>query len=306
MTLIMTLKNMHFFPILASTCGGTEGFTMLAKNARAAKAMLHLGALTFFASLLIVSCGWFRLDSKVDRIITFLQERLGGIEIVKSGIRPVNEPEKAKYYLVTPDLEFNYTPKAKVTAKDLGQSNNVNKGIIWSPGIVAMWLRSGKDQYTYMPFIWAPSKIAFPEIMNKKDLAAKLTRIGLPEGPFNMNLKKNQKSKIDIFKLPVVFYTSGFLYVGHYISILFQTLFFALIFSFIFGFTGRRNLRDMPWNRLFAIVIYASFPAIIVASFFPALDLPIDYQTVFLFCYVCYLMVALMRVERAIDAETEG
>ena len=134
--------------------------------------------------------------------------------------------------------------------------------------------------------------------MTAVELSALLNSVASSKGPYNFKFETLNITTLGQRFVPVI---SIALFVLFYIMIGFWTVFFALVFSSVFGFTGKRAYRTMPWSRLFAIVIYASFPPITVASLFPALSLPyIDYQTVFLFCYVCYLMVVLIRVEKTL------
>ncbi len=306
----MAPDNMNFFPILAGTCRGTGIFAILTHRARTARALLHLASLAFFAALMCATCEWFRLEEKFGRITGFIQEKTGGISVTESGIKPVIEPNKAKYYLVFPDLEFKYTPDIQVQASDINVDTDTTKGIIWTPGIVALWVRNADGLFGFTPVIWATSKGTFPKVLynsmtpvSKESLVNKLSKSGNPNGPFSLR-PKNSNIK-EMFTPLFVLVASFLLYIVYFLQIVFQTLFFALIFSMIFGFTGRRNARTLPFNRLLAIVIYASFPPIIIGSIFSALDLPIDYQTVFLFCYVCYLMAVMLRVERTLTPDID-
>ncbi len=301
---------MNFFPVLAGTCAGTKIFSMLTRHARAARAILHLAALSFLMSLIISACWWFSFKERVSQVTGFIQEQTGGISVTDSGIRTVSEPDKAKYLLVIPNLELKYIPEVTVKTDDINIDKEAGSGIIWTPGIVALWVRKTDNNYVFVPLIWSISEGTLPQILyksldpvSKTSLAEKLTKGGNVKGPFNIRPQKGNIKQV--FTEHIALGGASGICVLNFLNIIIQTLFFALIFSLIFGFTGRRNARTLPFNRLLAIVIYASFPPIIIGSIFLALDLPIDYQTVFLFCYVCYLMAVMLRVERALTPDID-
>ena len=290
---------MNFFPIYLGTCSGTKIFEMLATQARAARALLHLGVMVFLATGLIVACNWLSIEKEVTGATNFLQEQCGGISLTPTGIRPVTDSGKAKSFLVTSGFEFRYTPAEKIVPADISIHKNAGTGIIWSPGIIAFWRKVADDQYTYLPLIYSPAKLKLSKItMTAVELSALLNSVASEKGPYNFKFETLNITTLGQRFVPVI---SIALFVLFYIVIGFWTVFFALVFSSVFGFTGKRSFRSVPWSRLFAIVIYASFPPITVASLFPALNLPyIDYQTVFLVCYVSYLMVVLIRVEKTL------
>ena len=72
--------------------------------------------------------------------------------------------------------------------------------------------------------------------------------------------------------------------------------------------TGR-SVMSSPLKRICPeVTIYAGFPVMLVASCFPAFDLPyLSYSTVFMIGLVVYWLVAVARVERAgVSGSQEG
>ncbi|MCQ2379436.1 MAG: hypothetical protein MJ025_00715 [Victivallaceae bacterium] len=88
---------------------------------------------------------------------------------------------------------------------------------------------------------------------------------------------------------------------AHFITSLLTALFFSLCFFVLHSIWRDRKLRGL---RLLKTVIYAGFPAMIIAGMFPALDLPaFNYSTVYVFCLFVYWWPVSARMERELAKE---
>jgi hypothetical protein len=59
------------------------------------------------------------------------------------------------------------------------------------------------------------------------------------------------------------------------------------------------------FGQMMALSLYCGFPAVLIASAMPAFDLDqIDYQTVYMFCFLPYFLVVINRLERGLRTET--
>ena len=91
-------------------------------------------------------------------------------------------------------------------------------------------------------------------------------------------------------------------------GILALALFYTGLFAGMFRLTSSRRLQTLTFGEFWKIGVYAGFPVMLVASCFPAFDLPyLSYSTVFMIGLVVYWLVAVARVERAgVSGSQEG
>ncbi|WP_302813037.1 hypothetical protein, partial [Victivallis vadensis] len=92
------------------------------------------------------------------------------------------------------------------------------------------------------------------------------------------------------------------------VGILALALFYTGLFAGMFRLTSSRRLQTLTFGEFWKIGVYAGFPVMLVASCFPAFDLPyLSYSTVFMIGLVVYWLVAVARVERAgVSGSQEG
>ena len=71
-------------------------------------------------------------------------------------------------------------------------------------------------------------------------------------------------------------------------------------FTLVFRFASMRQLRVLTIRELWKTGLYAGFPAMIIGSFFPALNLPLfSFSTVYMFGLVIYWILIISRIERS-------
>jgi hypothetical protein len=80
--------------------------------------------------------------------------------------------------------------------------------------------------------------------------------------------------------------------------ILFSTLLYTLMSVLIFYLMSRDLNYLNTIKKLFVAAVYAGFPGILIASSFPAFRLPLlDYQTVYLVCFLIYFFIIINHLE---------
>jgi len=296
-------RNMSFAAIFLSVCRGVRDFPKL-MNLSPIRVVLHLFFLAFLMAMFIAGSRSIAVFRSIDVLCSKIEQQCGDFVMDKDGLRPAIEPDKAKL-LYSANCSFRYFPgndfKLDAIKKDL-----TNIGVIWNPGIMVMWIKLPDDKYSAIPLIYPVLKDdwGFDELSTRisdmsplttTELATYIKQKGNIAGPFNMNFSNNS---IGAAQPAIKFYSAVVIFIAYLGQIFFQALLFIGIYSLIFAFVGGGRIRKLKFKQIFAVGTYCAFPAIFIASFFPALHLPLDFQTVFLFAFLIYLVVVFNYLQR--------
>ncbi|MCF6174859.1 MAG: hypothetical protein L3J71_03745 [Victivallaceae bacterium] len=300
-------RNMSFTTIFISVCRGVGDFPKL-MNMAPFRVVLHLFFLAFIMALFITGSRSFSVFRSINMLCAEIEQQCGDFVMNEHGLRPAIEPDKAKK-IYSADCSFRYFPgndfKLETIEKDL---NNI--GVIWNPGIMLMWVKQPNDKYSAVPLVYPVlnnqwggfdliKRISDASSLSTAELADYVKNKGNPQGPFNM---KFSQRGIEAARPAIKFYTAVIIFIAFFGQIFSQALLFTVIYSMIFAFVGGGRIRTLKFRQIFAVGTYCTFPAIFIASFFPALRLPFDYQTVFLFAFLIYLVVVFNFLQRFLAA----
>ncbi|MFA6103716.1 MAG: hypothetical protein WCV67_10405 [Victivallaceae bacterium] len=290
---------MSFFNTLSGVCKGTEIFLQLFRLSPW-KALWHLLILTTLCAIFITTAKTFPLYKDIDIACDTITEQFGRIKFTDKGILPSVEPEKARVVQLTEIATVAYIPDLQ-TAPLPDFDHESTRGVFWSPGIVAGWYKTDANEYLLIPLIYAPEKARISTRPFQKDAIMAYLKenssVGNPLGlPFSSVSAADRKIPV---KICVTLITFGL----QFIQILFQTIVLTSLFTMIFNLVGSRNFKILKFRNIFVTAIYAGFPAIIIASFFPAFDLPLDFNTVYIFCFAVYFIYIMSRLERDLSGE---
>jgi hypothetical protein len=294
---------MKFITALAGVCQGTSVFIKLLRQSLL-KTFLHLLLLTFICSLFISVVKSVKLSDRINAAVTVIQEKCGDIKITDKGILPSVKPDQVKLFAVPGGFSVCYLPlgyKGKLPDID---EDNIDRGIIWTPGIIATWMKTKNDSYMMLPNIYYKLEDALQAREFQKDeIIPYLKKNGKVVGSLNLPYNKLSPEKFrTLFKI----LAGIMLFIIFFFQILFQAILFISIFSLIFSLIGGRRIKVLKLRDLFVIAAYAGFPAMIIGSLFPALELPLlDYNTVYLFGFTGYLMFIINRIERQLAPPPE-
>jgi hypothetical protein len=245
-----------------------------------------------------------KLSDRIDAGLTVIQEKCGDIKITDKGILPSVKPEQVKLFAVPGGFSVCYMPlgyKGKLPDVD---EENIDRGIIWTPGIIATWMKTKNDSYMLLPNIYYKLEDALQAREFQKDeIIPYLKKNGKIVGSLNLPYNNFSPEK---FRTPFKIVAGVMLFLIFFITILPQAILFISIFSLIFSLIGGRRIKVLKLRDLFVIATYAGFPAMIIGSLFPALELPLlDYNTVYLFGFTGYLMFIINRIERQLAPPPE-
>ncbi len=302
-------RNMSFAAIFISVCRGVKDFPRL-MNMSPVRVVLHLFFLSFLMAMLITVSRSLDVFSSINQLCDGIQQQCGDFVMDANGLRPELAPNKPKTIFAA-DCSLRYFPDdnfdLKVIKKDIG-----NVGVIWTPGIMVLWIRLANKHYSAVPLIypvfqgrWGANELA--ERLNEMsdltigELTDYIRTKGNPQGEFNVNFTHGS---IEVIRPAIKIYAATIIFIAFLGQIFFQALFFIGIYSIIFSFIGGGEIKALKFRQIFAVGSYCAFPAIFIASFFPAFQLQFDYQTVFLLAFLIYLVVVFNFLQRVLLERT--
>ncbi|OGV36477.1 MAG: hypothetical protein A2020_12660 [Lentisphaerae bacterium GWF2_45_14] len=301
---------MNFFKIVFSVCSGTGVFTRLI-GVSAWKAVLHYSMLAFFCACFIALSNISFYSEKASEVSLLLEKVFGHVNISRDGVLPKNEPEKARVLDFGNDFALNYFPERLLPDADVFSESQADgedrfRGIIWTPGIVFAWLKIKGGKVLAVPFI-AQNKNMDVEILDKKEIKTWLT--GINKAPYqNFNIPFNNL-QFKSFASHAVLGVSIMTFIGYFVHIIFSAFLFSGVFSLVYSMIGNDNIPGLSLKRLCVTAVYAGIPGTVIASFFPAFNLPFfTYQSVYLACLLIYLITVLnsLKKEMSPPEDDEG
>ena len=291
---------MSFFNTLFGVCKGTEIFLQLFRLSPW-KALWHLLILTTLCAIFITAAKTVPLYKDIDVACDTIAEQFGLIKFSDNGIFPSANPEKCRVVQLTETVTLAYIPDLKTAALPDFDQDGSTRGVFWSPGIVAGWYKTDTAEYLLVPLICASQKARIFGRPFQKDSIMPYLRENSSDGN-PLRLPVNSVNVAEM-KVPVKIYASIITLCLQFIQIVFQTIVLTTLFTIIFNMVGSRNFKILKFKNIFVTAIYAGFPAIIIASFFPAFDLPLDFNTVYIFCFAVYFIYIMSRLERDLSGE---
>ena len=291
---------MSFFNILFGVCKGTEIFMQLFRLS-IWKALWHLLILAVLCTAFVTIAKSFPLFKDINNACDTITEQFGTVKLTEKGIFPSISPEKPRLVQLTDSANITYIPELKnATLPDFDQNSNAS-GLFWTPGLIAGWYKTDVADYLLFPLIYNHRKTGISTKPFQKENILQYLKDNYSDG----NPLKIPDSSVNIedYKVLIKGYAAFITFFLHFLQILFQPLILTSIFALIFNLIGNRNLKILQFKDVFVTAIYAGFPAIIIASFFPAFDLPMDFSTVYIFCFAVYFIYIMSRLERDLSGE---
>ncbi|MFA7230308.1 MAG: hypothetical protein WC071_03465 [Victivallaceae bacterium] len=287
---------MKFFTVFFGVCKGTEIFFQLFRQSLI-RALWHLLLLSLICATFITGIKSFKFMSDIDTACNIVNEQCGGVSITDKGIFPAVEPEKARLFQIPEGMSVCYLPKGFTQLPDFDR-NEVDEGILWTPGLVINWIKTQSNDYFFLPVMYSELNVGLQlRSYQKNEIAEVMKKNGYSGAAINIPYNFS-----DNLSMAVKLYVTWRVFVWNFIPIIFQAILFIAIFSLIFNLMSAKRLKTVKLRDLFVLGIYASFPAMVVASFFPALDLPLlSYNEAYLLGFTCYLMVIINRIERRLN-----
>jgi len=289
-----------FLAALFGVCAGRRIFSELRFQSWG-RTVWHLFLLSLIAGVIVGNCQSCRVADRMEAFRIAFTENFGSELLVlkKEGpavfdsVLPAVLPEKPREMALPGQGKLYYTGNARQVPASLKDAGALI--VVWTPR--AFYIVQN-DQGAYRIVAQDPASGRMEQRTVSLEGVEKLFREspGLPgkEAAFT------KESTSALFAaggalirsgLCIWFTAQNFLLTWLYTGI------FMIMYRLLNGSTGR--LRVLTLGGMWKCGIYAAFPPMVVASFFPALDLFLSYQTVFMLGLLVYWMAVIAAVERS-------
>lgn len=294
---------MNFFTTLFEVCRGVHIFPQLAERSMF-RVFWHYFVMLVICTLIITGGQYPAIDKIIRASQEMISEKFGVMTAGPAGgINITNSPQEEQLCLLPGGISIYYLPQ-ELPEKFLDFQKDATGGLIFSPAHIILW--SNQPTPSMMPLpAQASAMIHETEELTDTALREALSRPALTEPlPASENMATAVLTMIERPSL----YVKMLLFVFNLLMRAFETLPFILIFGLIFSVFGSFRAKNIFSTRaIIAICVYASMPPMLVASMFPALDLPfLDFNTVFLFGSAIYTMIAINFVAMSKLSQSSG
>lgn len=287
---------MNFFKALIGTCKGTKVFLGLLSQSLS-RALLHLVLLVLFCSSFITLCTYYTNSGEINDIFS----RFGKLQIGKKGITAEKINETRSFTIDDNEYRITYLPDTSSGKFPEIDADNVNTGFLWTPTMLASWVKSGPDKFLLMPFAYRSDMQLSVVSVERTSILNYIKRNTSPESKLFCDAPELSWDAIkDYCKTSltsIVFFKS----MG---GILFQVLLFVMMFSFILNLSGKNTGAPvLKYKTRYVIGIYTSFPPLLIATLFRAFELPfLSFNSVYILCFSIYLIVVFTNLQLTLNS----
>ena len=296
------MQSVGFFKALFGSCAGTEIFSALRRN-NWPRVIWHLVILAFLLSLLISAGEFRRLAPRLAAVKNrFIMEFGSSLRCAPDGIRPEKDPQRARLLEAEPGVLLVYlgeNPRLELSAAERSLAHRTL--LVAAPRFFAfavfsdnMWIGRWQDPADSGNFRCGDGEL---NALLSQRLA-----------------KAEAQWETPAMQLPVSYLfqmVRGTLSSGIFLMWFGTLLLLAACYTAIFAVVNRlvgggARFSSLSLGEYWKIGIYAGFPPMLVASAFPAFDLPfLTYPTVYMIGLVVYWMIAAARVAAELPAQAD-
>lgn len=297
-----------FFRALLGSCCGRDIFYILRTHSWG-RTLFHLFLLSLITGVIISHVRFERVSGWITAAEEVFTEVFGKEICVTDKVGtwnwvcPVKDPLTPRKIALPQGGMLYYTGNSSVVPDSLKSVTGTL--IVWSPVKMGIAVPAGKGTSNCMTVDTASGKLTQFTGSN-----ASLEKI-FKENPDQLprSVKEMKKESVDTFFMAVASLAGFCMAVGTVLWNFFITLLYTGIFIGMYrllnGASGR--LRFLTLKEMWKCGIYAAFPAMVIASFFPVLELPfVSYETVFMIGLLIYWMAVTAKLERTPDNEVNN
>lgn len=303
---------MNFFRSVFGTCCGPHVFLELRKHS-IGKTLGHLFLLCFLCAVLIGVGNYYLLKYRWRATESGFCEIYGTmIYLNKKGISPDKLPDVSRrqelpyngllIYVSPNGPEKNYPDETLVDRNFI---------VLWGQGSLSAAFRSGKvwNWQSRMSdgAVKVLNTLTFSEMKQQLFAAASLK----PVDNWNLgdNIVDETMSSRQLFKLMRLGF-SIYKGVEYFFRTLIAVLFCTIFFTVIQGLIMWIKLHEKSFGAIWKVFVYVFFPVIIIASAFPALQLPgthlFDEMLILGWGIYLFFVVRYLRVFSESNSDTQG
>lgn len=288
------IEKINFLKAVSSVCVSREIFQKL-KDQGIGRSLLHLVFLAFLCSCFIIIAGNEYLLKRIEVPLDKFEETVGGIVIEQGAIFPEKDRDRAYEIALDKSMKLIYAPNLGIINPQWINKNGIT--IVWVP---RMWsvVFSSAEYSTMQVFTGFPNSSLQDkrEVKDMDDLMAYLYKRGEAA---DKNVKNADHRTFSFSRQDIERTYLGCFFFYFWLEFCVQTLFITVIFSLFYRFLGARSFSRLNFREIFVSGLYASVPAMLIATLFPALDLPFfDFTTIFLISFCIYFICVLNFLER--------
>ena len=312
---------MSFFRTVFSLCSGTELFPKLLNGHSLFRAFLHLFLLLILCTAGVVVASWLLNRDNVDLVCERFIERTGGFELKPEKIEIGKDANRTRGYKLSDRFRFDYFAKLDDCTEKALKEKKALYGIFCFRSGSVFWIRDPRHEVPMYRLMIVPADILYdmaartvkPEMLlelqkqssdksytpaDACNVIKKILRKAMKDSD-ETTRKDGKTIKIDMelisiqaLTIIVLFQVSAYL-TEVILSLLLVLLFFSLAQKFRFSGAPKK----LPYNTILTATIYATFPAIIAATFFQMLQFYyLSFQTVFFIIFFVYQLFAFNRI----------
>ena len=293
------ITKTSFIEAVSSVCVTREIFLRL-KNQSILRTLLHIVFLAFLCSLFIMLAGHDAMLKKIEKPLDAFENATGGIIYSKGGVYPAKEAAKAFEVMLSPRMKLVYSPDFKSF-----QANWVNKDgttMLWFPNFwcITMTAQGHSMIKTYSGY---PDS-SMQDISEHEDRDDLMEYLAKRDKKSREDVRKKDLRSWDVNRIEIERVYLGGLFFYFWFEFVLQTLFMTGLFAVFYRFVGARNTTKLTFKEIFCSGIYSAVPAMIIASFFPAFNLPFfRFETVLMISILIYFIAVLNFLEHASHSE---
>ena len=296
-----------FFKAFFGSCCGRDIFYTLRHHSWV-RCLSHLFLLSLITGCIIGNVQSRRFTSLIDASQTAFTALFGQSVWVTpptgswNWVCPVKDPHTPREMTLPGGGRLYYTGSSRAIPKSLKEISGA--AVVWSPSELGISVPVANGEYNCVIIDRSAARID-----RFSGSSSALERV-FQRAPDKAALEKIlSRDKLRKEEAALLFMTLNFLFsISSVIGTVFWNFFLTLLYTGIFigmyrllnGPSGR--LRFLTLKEMWKCGIYAAFPAMAVATFFPVLDLPlVSYETVFMIGLLLYWLSVIARLERTPD-----
>ena len=304
-----------FITILVSVCKGTAIFPSLL-HAPLVRAIVHLFLMSILSASIIALAHYKDVNDKIEVASKNLTDNFGALIFDEDGVLTDKQFNKPFAFDLFPGFRVDAFPKSSEIKSSVIYDAVAENGIVYSPTFIFMWARTNNE--IVVPAWFCRRKNSdkyFDKSFTRDEFESFLKECRSGKGRFffnsiasmdyldMINTQPNKDRKVVFGDLgnSILAQYMFFTFILNMFAVMFNSLWYCLLFIGIFIIMNRRLFGKIPFKAFFTMSIYVGFPAIIVATLFPALDLPyFGYETIYYIGFLSYLFPVLGVVQRSI------
>lgn len=289
------MNEVGFFSALKGTCSGVRIFFRLRGNSWD-RTILHLFLLSLLCAGFITVMQGYRFFQEVEKF----NGVFGGIRQTRNGFEPKTAPGEARTFAFSIRGRIFYFPAVPEQGITIPERELMltDYGVVWTPKLLVVLFRLPENS-------WQCSTIPIGLSAMFPSAATLVANSELPGYLAGLRQPSWESTREFEYVVPqFVLIACGAMFGLNLMTVFLLPLFYTSFFMLVFRLSGGGRGRVLSLGEFWKVGIYAGFPVMLFAGFFPAFDLPFfRYGMVYMIGLVVYWLIVAGRIEQA---EAEG